>query len=243
MSQDDQRAPRAAQPFRGFEENAIALILGIMTLLTFAGVIVRYIFNLPAAFAFERATGLTLPHTILWNQEAVLILFAWLVIFGISHAFRITANLGVDALTNALPPRGQRALGLLSAAICLVYAFLLLKGAWDYWAPFAGLDQTSGRWFPTGIDWHTRDRGFYITEQIPMPHFLDFMADWINQGEVWDKMPRFIPYFILPLGVVLIFVRLVQATLAILRGERTALIVSHEAEDAVEDVAHMNYEE
>ncbi|MFC2967575.1 TRAP transporter small permease [Acidimangrovimonas pyrenivorans] len=228
--------------FRGFEANAIAAILGLMTLITFANVFVRKFFNTQLAYDFEAATGLTLPHTILWAQEATLILFAWLVIFGVSHAFRITANLGVDAVSAMLPHRGQRVLALIAAFASLAYALLLMKGAWDYWAPFAGLPPTSGQWFPTGLDSHARDRAFYITEQIPMPHFLDFLAGWINQGEEWDKLPRVIPYLILPLGVALILFRIAQATVAILRGERMSMIVSHEAEDAVEDVAALNRE-
>ena len=225
-----------------FERNAIAAVLGVMTLLTFVSVVVRYVFNLPVAARFEAATGIALPHTILWGQEATLILFAWLVIFGTSHAFRITAHLGVDAIANILPRRGQRILAILAAACCLIYAGLLLKGAWDYWAPFAGLDQTTGRWFPTGLDSQTRDRAFYITEQIPMPHFLDFLAGWINQGEVWDKMPRVIPYLILPIGTLLILLRLIQSSIGVVRGHRAGLIVSHEAEDAVEEVAALNRE-
>lgn len=227
---------------RGFEENAIAFILGAMTLLTFANVVVRYVFNLPVAFRFEQVTGIILPHTILWGQEVTLILFAWLVIFGISHAFRITANLGVDAVIALLPDRRRRALALISAAACVLYALLLLKGAWDYWAPFAGLQETTGRWFPTGFNPRTRDRAFYITEQIPMPQFLDFLAGWINQGEVWDKMPRVLPYLILPLGVALILIRILQATVGIVAGRRSGLIVSHEAEEAAESAAALNRE-
>ncbi|WP_102223188.1 TRAP transporter small permease [Acidimangrovimonas sediminis] len=236
----------ASRPIRrklGFEENAIAFLLGAMTLITFANVFVRKFFNVPLAFQFEAATGLKLPHEILWAQEVTLYIFAWLVIFGISHTFRITANLGVDAVIGALPPRGRFALGLVSAACCLVYGLLLLKGAWDYWAPFAGLYETTGRWFPTGFNWSTRDRAFYVTDQVPMPDFLQFLSAWINQGEAWDKMPRVIPYLILPLGMALILLRLVQATLGLLRGTRTSLIVSHEAEDEVRDVAHINREE
>jgi C4-dicarboxylate transporter, DctQ subunit len=149
----------------------------------------------------------------------------------------------VDALTNVFQPKGRRVLALMSAAICIIYTVLMLKGAWDYWAPFAGLQQTTGRWFPTGFDASTRDRAFYITEQIPMPQFLDFLADWVNQGEAWDKLPRLIPYLILPLGVFLILIRLIQATIEIVSGERQSLIVSHEAEDAVESVAALNRED
>lgn len=225
MSDTPKGAPR--RWIDRFEQTAIAVLLGLMTLITFTNVVLRYGFN----------TGF------IWGLEATLILFAWLVIFGMSHAFRVTAHLGVDALTNILPSGPKRGVALISAAACILYTLLMLKGAWDYWAPFAALDQTTGRWFPTGLDYSTRDRAFYITEQIPMPHFLDFLSGWINQGEEYEKLPRVIPYLILPLGIGLMLVRLVQATGDILTGKRESLIVSHEAEDAVENVAALNKED
>ncbi len=209
-----------------FEQTAIALLLGLMTVITFVNVVLRYGFN----------------SGFIWGLEATLILFAWLVIFGVSHAFRITAHLGVDAATNILPKGPKRIAALLSAGFCLLYAVFMMKGAWDYWAPTAGLWQTSGRWFPTGLDATTRDRAFYITEQIPMPSWLNFLSDWINQGEAYDKLPRFIPYIILPVGIGLLILRLLQATRDIISGKRESLIVSHEAEDAVESVKALNKE-
>ncbi|PKP73635.1 MAG: TRAP transporter permease DctQ [Alphaproteobacteria bacterium HGW-Alphaproteobacteria-6] len=211
----------------GFEEGAIAVLLGLMVLITFVNVVLRYLFN----------------ASLIWGLEVTLMLFAWLVIFGISHAFKITAHLGVDAITAMLPKRGQRVLALIAAAVCILYALLLLKGAWDYWAPFAGLEQTTGRWFPTGFDAKTRDRAFYVTEQVPMPDFLRFLEGWINQGEAYDKLPRVIPYAIMPLGIALLLFRLVEAAVGVWRGSRASLIVSHEAEEAVAEVRHLNYEE
>ena len=55
----------------------------------------------------------------------------------------------------------RRVLALIAAAVCIVYALLLLKGAWDYWAPFAGLPQTTGRWFPTGFEEMRTRPGWY----------------------------------------------------------------------------------
>lgn len=219
-------APKGAfgRAVHSAEETVIAVILGLMTVLTFVNVVLRYVFN----------------HSIIWGLEATLVLFAWLVIFGISYAVKVTAHLGVDAVIGALPHRGQRVLALISAAACLLYAVLMLKGAYDYWAPFAGLEQTTGRIFPTGFDASTRDRAFYVTEQIPFPAFLSFFEGLVNQGEAYDKLPRFIPYAMLPFGMALFLFRLVQASLAVLRGERTSLIVSHEAEDAIDDVRHLN---
>ncbi|WP_163849450.1 TRAP transporter small permease [Pseudooceanicola aestuarii] len=204
----------------GLEETAIAVLLGLMTLVTFINVVLRYGFN----------------ESLIWGLEVTLILFAWLVIFGVSYGVKVTAHLGVDAVISLLPGRGRRAAALLAAAVCLLYGVLLMKGAWDYWAPFAGLEQTTGRWFPTGLADGTRDRAFYVTDQVPMPAMFRFLEDLINYGEEYDKLPRVIPYVILPLGVALLLFRLIQATIGVLRGTREALIVSHEAEDALADV-------
>lgn len=209
-----------------FEENVIAILLGLMTLLTFVNVVLRYVFN----------------SMVIWGLEVVLILFAWLVLFGIAYGFKITAHLGVDAITNMAGAKWRRIFALVSCAACLAYAFLLAKGAWDYWAPFAGLMETTGRWFPTGLNDATRDRAFFETDQVPMLSIFRFLEDAINQGETYSKLPRVVPYTMLPVAALLILYRLIQATIAIIRGERESLIVSHEAEDAVAD-ARVNYEE
>ncbi|TRW98162.1 TRAP transporter small permease [Paracoccus sp. M683] len=207
------------------EENVIAILLGVMTILTFVNVILRYVFQ----------------SSLIWGLELTLALFAWLVLLGVSHAVKINAHLGVDAIINLLPPAARKVLALIAGALCIFYAALLMKGAWDYWAPFAGLKQTGGRWFPTGFI-ETRDRAFYVTEQIPMPGFLSWMGNVFNEGEPYEKLPRMIPYLALPLGVALLLFRLLQAVWMIWTGQRESLIVSHEAEDAVEDVRHMNRE-
>lgn len=207
------------------EETAIALILGLMTLLTFINVVLRYGFN----------TG------IIWGLEAVTFLFAWLVLFGVSYAVKVTAHLGVDALINLFSPPVRRTLALITAAICISYAFLVFKGAWDYWAPFAGFDATSGRWFPTGFE-NSRDQAWYEVVDMPMPDWLRWIEPIFNQGEAYEKIPRFIPYAMLPFGMGLLLFRFIQATVRLLRGQQTSLIVSHEAEDAIEDVKHMNAE-
>ncbi|MBC9246584.1 TRAP transporter small permease [Paracoccus sp. 11-3] len=205
------------------EQNIIAIILGVMTVLTFVNVVLRYVFQ----------------SSLIWGLELTLALFAWLVLLGISHAVKINAHLGVDAVINLLPPAARRILALIAGVLCIFYAALVLKGAWDYWAPFAGFQQTGGRWFPTGFI-ETRDRAFYETEQIPMPFFLNWMGDVFNMGEAYDKLPRLVPYVVLPVGIALLLFRLLQAVWMIWKGERQSLIVSHEAEDAIEEVRHMN---
>lgn len=208
------------------EETMIALLLAGMTIITFINVVLRYGYN----------TGL------IWGLEAVTFLFAWLVLFGVSYAVKITAHLGVDAITNLFSPSIRRFLALAAAAVCLAYAFLLLKGAWDYWANFANLPQTTGKWFPTGFEEMRRSsyRGWYETIDIPFPEWLRWIQPIMNEGEDYEKIPRFIPYAILPFGMALLLFRFVQATIRLIRGEADSLIVSHEAEDEVDAVKHMN---
>ncbi|MGY9047402.1 hypothetical protein P775_12325 [Puniceibacterium antarcticum] len=208
----------------GFEETAIAVMLGLMTMLTFVNVILRYVFN----------------SSLIWSLEVVLVLFTWLVLFGVSYAFKVTAHLGVDAITNMLPRKPRKVLALISGGVCIVYALLICKGAWDQWAPFADLPPTTGHWFPTGLDTTSRGRSFFETDQIPMPDWLRFLEDWINYGEHYSKMPRVIPYTILPIAAALILFRICQAVLRVWKDQDESLIVSHEAEDAIEDVAAMN---
>ncbi|GGE49903.1 TRAP transporter small permease [Actibacterium pelagium] len=210
-----------------FEETLIAVLLGLMTVITFVNVVLRYLFN----------------SQLIWGLEVVLILFAWLVLLGISYGFKKTSHLGVDAVTNLLPDRPRRIVALLSAFACFAYAFLLMKGAYDYWAPFAALQPTEGRWFPLGFTEGVRDRAFYVTDQVPMLGIFRWLEDAINYGEAYDKLPRVIPYAMIPFAAALILLRVVQATIRIIRGTQDSLIVSHEAEEEVERVAHGEYEE
>ncbi|WOI58039.1 TRAP transporter small permease [Palleronia sp. LCG004] len=202
-----------------FERTAIAVLLGLMTLVTFVNVILRYVFN----------------ASLIWGLEATLVLFAWLILFGISYCVKITAHLGVDAVLNIVSGRQKRWMGIAAGICCLVYAFLLMKGSWDYWAPYAALDRTAGRWFPLGFE-ETRDQAWYVTDQIPMLPFLRWLEPLINMGETYEKLPRVVGYTMLPVGVALYSFRLVQAFVGVWQGTRASFIVSHEAEDDVAEV-------
>ena len=208
------------------EETAIAVILGLMTVITFINVVLRYVFN----------------NSLIWGLEVTLILFAWLVLLGISYGFKITSHLGVDAIINMTASPVRRVLALLAALCCIAYAGLLLKGAWDYWAPFAALQPTEGRWFPLGFTEGVRDRAFYVTDQVPMLGIFRWLEEAINYGEEYEKLPRVIPYVILPFSAALILLRVLQASWAVVSGRQASLIVSREAEDAVAEAASSNRE-
>ena len=204
-----------------FEENVIALILGLMTIITFVNVVLRYGFD----------------GGLIWGLEATAILFAWLVLFGMSYCVKITAHLGVDALITYFSPPLRRIIALVVAVICIAYAFLLMKGAWDYWANFANLPGTEGRWFPMGFEEKFLAKAWYEVADIPLPEFLRFLEPLMNEEEAYEKLPRFIPYAILPIGVALFLFRLIQATVRVYRGTSDSFIASHEVEDELEELA------
>lgn len=205
--------------FNTLEESLIAILLGAMTLIQFANVVARYGFQ----------------SNLLWALEATVFLFAWMVLLGASYAVKVGAHLGVDALLNVLSPSTARLLSLISALGCIVYAFLLLKGGWDYWAPFANLYPTSGHWFPTGFE-KVRGQGWYEVNDIVMPEWLQWIGGVLNDGDRYEKLPRFIPYAVMPLSMGLLLYRFVEAGVRLWRGEIRVLIASHEAEEALEDL-------
>lgn len=191
---------RAGRTTDKLEETVIAILLGLMTVITFANVVARYAFN----------------SNILWALEVTVFLFAWLVLIGISYGVKKSFHLGVDVLIDLVPAPLRKLLALVAVAACLAFSLLLLKGSWDYWYPFA------------------TSRAFLETEDVPMPGFLQFTADWLNEGERYEKMPRFIPYFALPLGMALLTLRYLQIAWQVITGKADSVIASHEVEDLVE---------
>ena len=158
------------------EETSIALCLGLMTLITFANVIARYLFN----------------ENILWALEVTVFLFAWLVLMGASYAVKHHIHIGVDVIINAVSPKSRKILALLAVSACIAYSFLLLIGSWNYWYPFI------------------TERAWLETDDIPMFEFLRFLEPLVNENEAYEKLPRFIPYLALPLGMAIFTFRFFQ---------------------------------
>ena len=202
------------------EETLIAILMGLMTLLTFANVVARYGFN----------------SNILWALELTVFMFAWLVLLGAPYAIKKSAHLGVDIIINMLDKGPRRLLALLSVGLCLVFTFLMLKGAWDYWANFANLPGTDGRWFPLGFEDKFLAKGWYEVESVFMPEILQWMADVFNEGERYEKIPRLLPYSVLPVAMALMLFRFIQAAVRIWNGDLDRLVASHEVEDELAEI-------
>ena len=176
---------------RRLEEAAVALLLAAMTIVTFSQVVARYVFNSGWPAALEFTT----------------IMFAWLVLFGASYAMRVGAHLGVDILIRLLPTPAYRAMTVLGAAACILYAAILFYGSCG--DPFATGSVCGagyvGKMYAVGLK--TAD------------------LHW----------PRWAVYSILPIGMVLFALRAGEAAVMILTGRRDGLAAGHEAEDLLRE--------
>ena len=122
------------------EEWLIALLLASMTLITFAQVIARYVFN----------------YSFVWALELTGWLFAWLIFLGIPYGVRVGSHIGVDALVRSLGPRTGRVAGTIAALLCTAYAVILLVGSWNYVAKMYEIgvyanDLPVPQWMPRAI--------------------------------------------------------------------------------------------
>lgn len=181
------------------EANFIAILLGLMTLITFVQVIARYVFN----------SG--------WGSalEVTQMLFSWLILFGMSYGIKNGLHLGVDILIRKFSSKIFRVCALLGAALCVVYGVMLFS------ADVFGFAGKGGAYFY----WDKMYKLNIGMEGIYLPEFLF--------GEN-QRLPRWVAYIMLPVGLALFAVRSVQAFVAIADGRREMIIASHEAEELLE---------
>ena len=63
------------------------------------------------------------------------------------------------------------------------------------------------------------------------------MEDAFNDGDEYEKIPRMIPYVILPLSMALLLFRFCQAAVQIWTGQRDRIVASHEVEDELKELS------
>ncbi len=160
------------------EEGFIALLLALMTLITFSQVVARYVFS----------TGFG------WALELTTYLFAWLVLFGVSYGIKVGAHIGIDILVRQLPHQWRRIVGLLAVLACCAYCIILLVGATGYVYKI----------YEVGIE----------AQDLPIP--------------------RWIPFIMLPLGLLLALLRLMHIAWLTATGHLEGLRLADEAREAIE---------
>ncbi|MBS8261614.1 TRAP transporter small permease [Roseibium polysiphoniae] len=190
------------------EENFIAAILALMTLVTFSQVVARYGFNSGWGGALEFTR----------------VLFAWLILFGMSYGIKIGAHLGVDAVIRLLPKPLFRIAALLGAGLTVLYAALLFDASW--FGTLFGLENKGS----------TGGAYAYVAKFYKLPIGMEDLKWplWVQETfEVRERVPRWMPYVILPIGLVLLGFRAAQAFWMIVTGQKDSMIAAHEAEELV----------
>lgn len=187
-----------------FEENVIAFLLAAMTIVSFTQVVARYGFN-------SGWTG---------ALEFTRILFAWLILFGMSYGVKIGSHLGVDAIIRLFPTPVFRILAVFGALCGVAYAVILL---YSNWLQIFGIDTRGG-----AIDYWMRMYKIGIgLDDLRYPEVVQEMFG------TKERVQRWIAYLILPVGLALFGFRCAQATWQIITGKREMMIAAHEAEELV----------
>ncbi|HHG88855.1 MAG TPA: TRAP transporter small permease [Devosia sp.] len=197
----EQRFPDAVTRI---EEGTLAIILALITLVSFGQVIARYGFNggWGGALEFTR------------------ILFAWMILFGMSYAVKINAHLGVDVFVRMLPQPWFRIVAVFGALSGVFYALILI---YSDWLQIFGTSARGG-----AVDyWSKMFRIGIGLEDLRYPGFMQWLFG------LQERVHRWVAYLILPIGLALFAFRCTQAAIDIAQGKRDLVIAGHEAEDLV----------
>src|SRR5688500_15437629 len=113
----------------------MVLSLGLMVLMVFGNVVLRYGFN----------AGITV------SEELSRWLFVWMTFLGALVALRNHAHLGTDSLVSRLPPAGKKFCLGLTHLLMLFICWLMFRGAWQQtvinWGSTSAVMEASMAWF------------------------------------------------------------------------------------------------
>lgn len=93
----------------------MVVCLGLMVIMVFGNVVLRYGFN----------------SGIMISEELSRWLFVWMTFLGALVALRNHAHLGTDALVSRLPLAGKKACLVLTHLLMLFICWLMFRGAWQ----------------------------------------------------------------------------------------------------------------
>jgi len=95
--------------WENFELSICVFAMLCMTVLTFMNVVSRYVFG--SSFG--------------WVEEVCRFLIIWLTFGGSAYAFRMGAHIGIEALVQKLPPKGQLIAAILNNIATIIFFILL----------------------------------------------------------------------------------------------------------------------
>ena len=196
------------------EEGVICLLLVSMTLLVFAEVISRFVFNVG----------------FMWMEEATLTCGAWFVLFGMSYGVKVGAHIGVDAFVKSLPPKVKKLTSIAAVFICLCYCGMFFYGSMVYLA----------KMYDIGLAMEDIHMPAFIINALNPDSAWDLFKIDVED----PVMPIWIIQSILLFGFALLFYRFLQLLIKIMQGKEDGFQFADEAKESMhlieEDSADKN---
>ena len=190
-----------------FEECFIAILLMIMTLVTFFYVVFNNLYNVffdladtfPSTASFAEPIGdfiMTLAQEMTWSLAITKACFGWLIFFGAAYGVRIGGHIGVDAIVKKLAKPSQRIVSIFAAIACVAYAVMIAAASYDW---------------------------------IEAMYISNIGAEDLHHFDIklWHIG------VIMPVGFSLIAIRFIEVLYRILTGKQTTLGLADESEDAL----------
>ncbi|WP_373778069.1 TRAP transporter small permease [Glaesserella sp.] len=190
-----------------FEECFIAILLMVMTLVTFFYVIFNNLYNVffDLADAYPSMAGvfepigdviMTTAQEMTWSIALTKVCFGWLIFFGASYGVRTAGHIGVDVLVKRLSPSSQKAVSFIAALCSLTYGVFIAIASYE--------------WI----------HAMYVT---------DVGADDLHHFNIklWQVG------LIMPIGFILVSIRFIEILVRIARGKQSGLGLADESEDAL----------
>lgn len=184
------------------EEGFICILLISMTLLVFAEVISRFIFNIG----------------FIWMEEATLTCGAWFVLYGMSYGVKVGAHIGVDAFVKILPPKARRITSITALLICLCYCVMFFYGSTVYLT----------KMYEIGLTMEDIHIPAFIVNSMNADTALNIFKIDIEE----PIMPIWIMQSILLFGFALLFYRFFQLLIKVIQGKADGFNFADEAEES-----------
>lgn len=105
----------------------------IVAAAVFGLLFVTFVLQVAMRFMFEKPLA--------WSDELIVILYILIVFWSAATLLQEKDHVMLDLVYAALPPRGQRVMALVGAALMVALLLILLPGAWDY-VRFMGRERT-----------------------------------------------------------------------------------------------------
>ncbi|QGM80199.1 TRAP transporter small permease [Otariodibacter oris] len=190
-----------------FEECFIAILLMVMTLVTFAYVVFNNLYNVffdladqfPSTANVTEPIGdfiMTMAQEMTWSLAITKACFGWLIFFGASYGVRTAGHIGVDVLVKKLPRVAQKWVSIVAVLACIGYGVIIASASYEW---------------------------------VETMYIADIGADDLNHFNVkiWHIG------LIMPIGFGLIAIRFIEILVRLLANKQVNLGLADESEDAL----------